>query len=617
MVALHSAGIRSKAKAPQGCVDYCAFLRDDLLLLTGWIHAVDPTAVDFALFCGPERLDLDTIEVLHGRRTDVSAHVNDHSRDDWGFVLLAGTKGTGASPGQMTLALSDSSGRAQIRCLASAKGSLSAVLTAIGNYTKEQKDAVRASMHARVSAEGTPVAELQPMSFESLGRFVRTHVEWACLVGEKHLFLQGWLLDGEKAITGVYVKIAGGCSHNLLDELGRFQRPDVAAAFPDHALAASSSGFVCRAELFPLPLDAMPGSPSLDEAELLVQTRHGDVAAHHFKVRRPGSTAEQLTGPFLATLAPNDPQAFSMLDRHIGPAIEALWSAPKPLDEHTIIEDFGVLPAMPEWSVIVPLYGRYDFLQYQLAEFSRDPDFQRAELVYVIDDPKILDGARALARDLHPLFRLPFRLAFPGQNLGFAGANNFGVAHSTAPLLLLLNSDVLPGRAGWLSRLREVYHGLDNPGTLGTRLLFEDGTLQHDGVAFQTRTELPGFFLNDHPGKGLPAWLASSGARLEEVPAVTAACVAIARRKFLDLGGLDTGYILGDFEDSHLCLAARKAGMKNYLLRSEVLYHLERLSQSLVGDQGWKFKITLYNAWRHTRTWGEELRQLAVSGEAS
>ncbi len=247
-------------------------------------------------------------------------------------------------------------------------------------------------------------------------------------------------------------------------------------------------------------------------------------------------------------------------------------------------------------------------------EFSRDADFSRAEIIYVVDDPNIVDEARNMARDLKPLFRMAFRLVFPGANLGFAGANNCGVTYARAPMLVLLNSDVLPCRAGWLSRLGDLYQRLETPGAVGPRLLFEDGTLQHDGIAFQIRSEIPGFILNDHPGKGLPPWLASD-VPVEEVPAVTAACLMIDRQLYNELGGLDTGYILGDFEDSHLCLAARAAGRKNYLARSEVLWHLERLSQSLAGTNDWRFRLTLYNAWRHTRKWESVLRPLIASDQ--
>jgi hypothetical protein len=37
-------------------------------------------------------------------------------------------------------------------------------------------------------------------------------------------------------------------------------------------------------------------------------------------------------------------------------------------------------------SVVIPLYGRYDFMQHQLANFSSDPFMKEVEIIYVLDD---------------------------------------------------------------------------------------------------------------------------------------------------------------------------------------------------------------------------------------
>ena len=47
------------------------------------------------------------------------------------------------------------------------------------------------------------------------------------------------------------------------------------------------------------------------------------------------------------------------------------------------------------------------------------------------------------------------------ENLGYAAANNAGATRARGHLLLLLNSDVVPSRPGWLARLRAE---LDRPG---------------------------------------------------------------------------------------------------------------------------------------------------------
>ena len=165
---------------------------------------------------------------------------------------------------------------------------------------------------------------------------------------------------------------------------------------------------------------------------------------------------------------------------------------------------FGQPPAEPEVSVVVPLYGRCDFLRYQLAHFADDPDFARVDLIYVVDDPRIVAETLTLASHYESLFRVPFRVVHYGQNLGFAGANNVGAQLARAPLLLLLNSDVLPTGHGWITTLADALLRLPSAGAVGPLLLFADGSVQHAGMQALVDPSLPGFIWNSHPGKGAP-----------------------------------------------------------------------------------------------------------------
>jgi GT2 family glycosyltransferase len=88
----------------------------------------------------------------------------------------------------------------------------------------------------------------------------------------------------------------------------------------------------------------------------------------------------------------------------------------------------------------------------------------------------------------------------------------------------------------------------------------------------------------------------------------------VDRDTYLDLGGFDEGYAVGDFEDSDFCLRLRERDLLSYCARSETLYHLERQSQALLGSPDLRAKLTLYNAWRHTRRWRDTLEQLEEKG---
>ena len=247
-----------------------------------------------------------------------------------------------------------------------------------------------------------------------------------------------------------------------------------------------------------------------------------------------------------------------------------------------IIEDYGRRPARPKCSVVVPLYGRHDFMLNQLLAFSDDPDFVSAvELVYVIDDHRLVSPVAADAPIFAASFGVPFRTIWSGENRGFAGATNLGVKHSTAPYVLLLNSDIIPVAPGWLEEMRSSLAAHPEIGVLGARLHHPNGAVQHDGMTFRWEPNWQAY-LNEHPGAGLPA--AEANDRLVRHPAVTAACMLLRRKIYEAVGGLDENFLIGDFEDSDICLKVREKGLEIACLTLPVtLIHLERQSFSGIG----------------------------------
>jgi len=255
-------------------------------------------------------------------------------------------------------------------------------------------------------------------------------------------------------------------------------------------------------------------------------------------------------------------------------------------------------------SVIVPLYGRYDLAEYQMALFADDMEFQSTELIYFVDDPAIHDAFVAQCADLHQIYGVPFVVAYAGTNLGFAGANNCAASVAAGQYLVLLNSDVFPKKRGWLGELLGTYRRLDSPGLLGVKLLYEDGSVQHAGMSFRRHAPWAGLFINDHPHKGVSA---DSLTGTKQVHAVTAACVMIDAALYRTLGGLSEDYIIGDFEDSDLCLRAAAAGRPTWIALDIELYHLERQSQNRIGDAQWRSNLTLYNCWLHGQRWAAQM----------
>ena len=264
----------------------------------------------------------------------------------------------------------------------------------------------------------------------------------------------------------------------------------------------------------------------------------------------------------------------------------------------------GASPPTVRASVIVPLYGRADFVEHQLVEFVRDEWFARnCELIYVIDDPALVGGFPALAEQLFRLYRFPFRCVWGSANRGFSGANNLGADRARGEHLVFMNSDVFPIEPGWVAALLQVLDEHPNVAAVAPRLKFPDGSIQHASIEFQRREEL-GIWINHHANMGLACEL-DPAKSMTIVAAVTGACMALRRVDFEMAGRWDTGYLIGDFEDSDLCLNLRSKGRDIAYLPTVELTHLERQSFRLLGHADFRQKVVIHNAVRHQLRWGD------------
>jgi GT2 family glycosyltransferase len=282
----------------------------------------------------------------------------------------------------------------------------------------------------------------------------------------------------------------------------------------------------------------------------------------------------------------------------VGPAIAAINDFRLRNEPTARRMDFGPAVLQPRCSIIVPLYGRMDFMEYQLAFFSRNlsPDY---EIIYVLDEPMRLREVEFLSASCYARFRRPFTLVALEENLGYAPANNIGLKHARGDYVCFLNSDVFPEEPAWLDYMMETAETDPQIGVVGALLLFEDETIQHDGCSYERLPEFGNWVFCLHPDKGM---IAPRTSGVHEVSSVTGACFLMSTDLAREVGGFDEGYVIGDFEDADLCEKVKATGRICVVDQRARLYHLERQSQ---GNQqtSWRSNLTLYNAWRFQNRW--------------
>ena len=418
--------------------------------------------------------------------------------------------------------------------------------------------------------------------------------EYALFI-DNYLYATGWLLDGGKAseLAASIKKV------KVIDtQVIRFTRQDVVNAFAGDKAGTVNAGFMLVAKYDDvLPLNGVKELTL--KFELEGESKELPTSQVYSAKKDPMVNAQRI----LNSWQPHSPSQLAKADMFI-PILDKMYSAKTKPNVRRL--DFGTAPSNPKVSMVIPLYGRIDFMRYQLSNFERFLDKTLAEVIYVLDDPKLVNETTKLAREMSQIVSMPFSVLILSKNVGFGRANNIGVEHARADTLLLLNSDILPKTNQWLEKLLESSEK-DNVGIVGSRLLFEDETLQHDGMAPMTVNEYPGLLFNDHPRKGWPLHLSPFTEKESPCTLLTAACWMIKRSDFEAVGGFDPMYILGDFEDSDLCLKIEELGKKNVLRRDVELYHLERQSQNLVEPGRWKHNITVINAIKYNKKWKNKL----------
>ena len=406
------------------------------------------------------------------------------------------------------------------------------------------------------------------------------------------LLLRGWFVDAFEQVSKLRLRSAN-VSHPLdPTQWIRISRPDVTKSLSERIGSVdSASGFLVYASPLPDPAEDLYIEIEINTGELLFK-----------RVSAPMKAGLDAIREILSVFDLRYAELTRGFDVVAGPAIVSLNQQRLRSRPRVAEIQYGTPPELPRASIIVPLYGRMDFVEYQLGLFYHTLATDH-EIIYVLDDPSKARELEVLASSCHARFGRSFIVLSLSHNVGYGPANNIGLAHARAPFVCFLNSDVFPRTADWLEQLL-LTAGEPGVGAAGALLVFEDGTVQHEGIDYSPIAELGGWTFSLHPNKGrMPTALEG----IEEVDALTGACLVMRTETARELGGFDEGFIVGDFEDVDLCKRLQARGERCLLNRRAQLYHLERQSQ---GDQTntWRTNLTLFNAWRFDRKWGKAAR---------
>jgi glycosyltransferase involved in cell wall biosynthesis len=226
----------------------------------------------------------------------------------------------------------------------------------------------------------------------------------------------------------------------------------------------------------------------------------------------------------------------------------------------------------PLVSLVIPTRDGHDILKACVESVLTKTTYGNYELLVVDNqsrDARTLAYLDVLAR--RPRIRV---LRYPAP-FNFSAINNFAVRQTRGEVVCLLNNDVEVINAGWLEEM--VSHALrPEIGAVGAKLLYPNDTVQHAGVILGILGVAGHAFLH-FPAKDYGYF--GRAVVGQEMSAVTAACLAVRRAVYDEVGGLDEEHLSIAFNDVDFCLRLKRAGYRNYWTPRALLYHHESVSR--------------------------------------
>lgn len=259
-----------------------------------------------------------------------------------------------------------------------------------------------------------------------------------------------------------------------------------------------------------------------------------------------------------------------------------------------------VIKPEPRVALIVPTKDKVELLRVAVDSIIEKTAYENYEIV-IVNNRSV---ETSTAEYFETLLQVPnVRVISYDEPYSFAALNNWAVTQTDAPLLAFVNNDIEVIEANWL---REMVGHVLRPevGSVGAKLLYPNGTIQHSGVVVGIGQ------LAGHPHVGEPGdtfGYFGRAACTQRYSAVTAACMLMRREVFVEVSGFDEMNFAVAFNDVDLGLRLGQAGYANVWTPVALLYHHESASLGLPTNENRRRQF-LEECENFRRIWAEVIR---------
>lgn len=293
------------------------------------------------------------------------------------------------------------------------------------------------------------------------------------------------------------------------------------------------------------------------------QIRHIPRVIYHWRAI-PGSTADK------AGVADAKPYAVAAGIRALSEHLQHCGITAEVYEDEAARGNYRVRYALPEEK---PLVSLIILTRNGLSLLKQCVDSILEKTLYAPYEILIVDNGsddRGTLAYLDDLQRKGLaRVLRDDSPFNFPALNNRAVRETRGSVICLLNNDIEVISPDWLGEM--VSHALrPEIGAVGARLWYPDDTLQHGGVILVGGVA-------GHAHKRLPRGhlgYCRRGVLAQDFSAVTAACMALRKEVYLEVGGMDENLVVA-FNDVDFCLRIQEAGYRNLWTPYAELYHHE------------------------------------------
>lgn len=261
---------------------------------------------------------------------------------------------------------------------------------------------------------------------------------------------------------------------------------------------------------------------------------------------------------------------------------------------------YQLIESAPHITLIIPTKNQSKLLRNCIQSILQKTAYTAYDIL-IVDNDSDEEGFFRLLNELKTEKR--FSCINNKNPFNYSAINNQAISGAKGEYVCLLNNDIEVINANWLDEMVAIamQPGI---GAVGAKLYYPDDRIQHAGVILG----LGGVAGHAHKFLSSKAFgYFGRAALMQEMSAVTGACLLVKRNIYLEVGGMDDINLAVAFNDVDFCLRLKKAGYRNIWTPYAELYHYESATRGMddteIKNQRFSKEVAFMK-----ETWGNELQ---------